>query len=174
MRRVFFAIWPPLAVSNALAELASDAAPRCGGRQMRRETLHLTLAFIGNVEQDRIRDLEGAADSLSAKACELVLDEMAYWPRNRIVWCGTKHPPMELMSLAEQLGRALDDRGFKTDKRPFAVHVTVLRNARCRDDGWGDPTPIVWPIREFVLVESNLKPEGASYTILRGWPLAAG
>ena len=59
------------------------------------------------------------------------------------------------------------------DDLPTA-HVTLLRHARCekaRDLPAGD-LRIEWPVRDFVLVESDLQPEGANYRILGRWPLA--
>lgn len=54
--RLFFALWPSPAAAERLASAATDAAARLGGRPTRLETLHLTLAFLGEVADERVFD----------------------------------------------------------------------------------------------------------------------
>ena len=51
--RLFFALWPPEDLSRALADGAEALARRFGGKPARRETIHLTLAFLGEVDAAR-------------------------------------------------------------------------------------------------------------------------
>ena len=52
--RLFFALWPPLEVAEQLAGVARAVAQQFGGKPTRQETLHLTLAFLGEVPDDRM------------------------------------------------------------------------------------------------------------------------
>ncbi len=56
-RRLFLALWPGEAVAGALDAAGLEAQRLCGGRRMRRDTLHLTLVFLGDVEASRIPGL---------------------------------------------------------------------------------------------------------------------
>jgi 2'-5' RNA ligase len=185
VRRIFFALWPAPEVAKRLHALAAAAHAACGGRRMKRDTLHLTLAFLGEVDAERF-DLACAAADVAAKVgagdapqevplggTVLRIDRLAYWKHNHIVWAGCDEVPAPLAALAADLGAALREAGFALDSRPFAAHVTLLRNASC-----GRELPAVepfdWPVREFVLVESRLDPQGARYEIVRRWPLAPG
>ena len=69
--RLFFALWPSLTAAEKLAATATEAARRIGGRATRRETLHLTLAFLGEVADEHVPHLCGLATGLSAPAFRL-------------------------------------------------------------------------------------------------------
>ena len=168
-RRVFFALWPDPAVAESLATVASKAHALCGGRIMRVETVHLTLAFIGDIAATRIERLVQAASLVTGDAFCLCLDRFGCWRRNHIVWAGASEPPLPLLALVGQLNERLSDAGLPFDARDFAAHLTLLRNARCL------PLPqfeaIAWPVAEFVLAESQLSASGAAYTVIGRWPL---
>ena len=169
-RRVFFAIWPDAGVAGALAAAAQTAARRCGGRRMRQETLHVTLAFIGAVSGAQVAELQAIGAAVRALRFELSLDQTGWWRHNRIVWAGASALPPALELLVRDLNGALRAAGYRLDNRPFAAHVTLLRKAHCTQDP--PPMPCVpWPVTEFVLVESLLKPEGADYRPRVRFPL---
>ncbi|MGB0128874.1 MAG: RNA 2',3'-cyclic phosphodiesterase [Rhodocyclaceae bacterium] len=170
LRRVFFAIWPDDQTAGALAAMAKTMAPLCGGRVMRRETLHLTLAFIGSVNAEQLAELRRVAAAVTAPAFDLELDRLAWWRHNRIVWAGSSAVPPALQGLARDLSAGLRDAGFRVEDRPFAVHVTLLRNAHNGAEG-GQPAAVRWPVHEFLLVESLLQPRGAVYRPLDRYPL---
>lgn len=137
---------------------------------MQTETLHLTLAFIGGIPSQRVPELESIAGAIRAPAFELVLDRLQCVPRRKIVWAGASEIPGALRDLAAGLGTRLKAADFRTEERPFAAHVTLLRHARC-DETQPEAPRIVWRVGEFVLVESELQPAGASYRIIGRWPL---
>lgn len=134
---------------------------------MRRETLHLTLAFLGAVPAVRFGDATAVASAMSFDAFPLALDRLAYWKHNRILWCGGESPP--LAALATALGDGLRAAGFQIEARPFVAHMTLLRNARCPAPPALE-APIAWPVTEFTLVESALERTGARYEIVGRWP----
>ncbi|MDD5297869.1 MAG: RNA 2',3'-cyclic phosphodiesterase [Rhodocyclaceae bacterium] len=170
-RRLFFALWPEAEVSRKLALLGRETQAGAGGRAMRRETLHLTLAFLGPVSQEMMDRAMAVAGAVRARAFDLVLDRLECWRHNHIVWAGASALPAEAGALAEGLTRELRSAGFSLERRPFAAHVTLLRNARCPET-LTQPQPIFWPVRDFVLVESKLSPGGARYEVVGRWPLA--
>jgi 2'-5' RNA ligase len=178
-RRIFFALWPEPAVARRLHALSAVAHAACGGRRMRSDTLHLTLAFLGEVDAARfdlacaIADEVAAGGGIAADEYQgevLRIDRLAWWKHNHIVWAGCDEVPPALAALADALVAALRGSGFVLDSRRFAAHVTLLRNANCA----GEMAPIEafdWPVRDFVLVQSQLEREGAKYEIVRRWPL---
>lgn len=171
MRRCFFALWPEPALADSLHALADGAHASCGGRLMRRETLHMTLAFLGEIPAERVATAMAAADELAGtEAFDLTLDRLDYWQHNRILWAGGVSPRLTL--LADTLGSRLREAGFTIDTRAFAAHVTLLRDARCEAVPVM-PAALSWPVREFVLAESRPTSAGAAYDIIGRWPLAA-
>lgn len=144
-----------------------------GGRRARRETLHLTLAFVGEVAPGRLEALRDLAGSIRLPAFSLYLDRPQCLARKKIFWIAAGAPPRGLTQLAAELTARLRAADFRIEERPFAAHVTLLRHARCdpeRELPCGD-WRLRWPVREFVLAESALRAEGARYRILQRWPL---
>lgn len=167
--RVFFAIWPNGATAKALHQLARDAQAECGGRLMRLDTLHLTLAFIGDVPRDRLPVIVAAGDSLDFPAFKLELERLGSWQHNHIVWAGTDHAPAPLGELVASLHARLKNAGFPLEERRFAPHVTLLRRIATSFAQRCVPA-LVWPVCEFVLVESVLDQQGSRYRPIARWP----
>ncbi len=145
----------------------------CGGRLMREDTLHITLAFLGDVPVARTTAAEAAAACVSGAPFVLELDRLGYWKHNRILWAGCAESPAALNRLAAQLAESLRAEGFALETRPFAAHATLLRNVDTVPPGPPPLAPIPWPIEDFVLAASKPGPGGSRYTVLRRWPLAA-
>lgn len=166
--RVFFAVWPDEAAAKTLHRVAREARRACGGRLMKEESLHLTLAFLGALPSEQVDEARRVADTIAAAPFDVSLDHVAYWRHNRILWAGGEIPP--LAALAGSLTQGLRAEGFQLDTRPFVAHMTLLRDAGC-DEAPAQPAPVVWRASEFVLAESRTSPEGSYYEIVGRWPL---
>ncbi len=166
---MFFALWPEDGVRDALYREAQALHRSCGGRAMRRENLHLTLVFVGGVAVERLEALKSVAGTLRGSSFGLVLERLGYWRHNRIVWASPLTVPETLRELVSSLEGRLEQAGFEFDARPFAPHVTLLRDARA--PGIPAPLHLDWPVGDFVLVESEREPRGAEYRVLARWKL---
>lgn len=164
--RLFFALWPPAATAEALHEWARKAQRTTGGRVTRAETIHLTLAFLGDTPPDRLDAAIAAARRVHAPRSTLEIERAKWWKHNRIVWVG---PERTDASLHEALATRLRAEGFALEKRAFAAHVTLIRKA---DEGTLPPVPkVAWPVERFVLVRSVLSSEGPAYETVAEFPL---
>ena len=173
-RRLFFALWPPEAVAGRLHDAAKDAHAACGGRLMRRETLHITLAFLGDVAEAAVATAEAVAAAVSVEPFVLDIDRLALWRHNRILWAGCASAPPALLLLADRLGHELRAAGFRLEERPFAAHATLLREAHCPAGVPLLAAPIRWEATDYALIESHTATGGSRYEVLRRWPLVAG
>lgn len=145
-------------------------ARETGGRATRQETIHLTLAFLGDIDAGRVDDAIAAARTVRAPAHRLLVTHAEYWPHNRILWAGSERTPAPTRRLAVGLNKALTQAGFVLERRPFAAHVTLIRKARAPQ--LLPPLPKVeWPVDAFVLVRSRLSKEGSYYDVLERFPL---
>lgn len=172
--RVFFALWPDDRVRTALHQAALDGAKRFGGRAMRPDTLHLTLAFIGDVALDRLPALHAAASEVDCAGFVMTLDCLGFWAHNRIMWAGGKQGCDGLTSLAARLAESLQAGGWPTGMktgRPFAPHITLVRNVVARHPELPELHPLNWRCERFVLMRSHLSSHGAAYETLGQWPL---
>ena len=169
--RLFFALWPASDLQAKLAAWAKQAAGR--GRAMRRENLHLTLAFLGATEAALVPDLIALAAGVRFAPIRLPLDRAGYWKHNRIIWCGAGEEPRALAALVEDLRARLDAAGIRYDPKPFVSHVTLVRDAA------GLPAapawiPLVWEARDFALVSSTRVEGRVSYQVMQRFAARAG
>jgi 2'-5' RNA ligase len=170
MARLFFAIWPTAETAAGLHRWAKRLERDCGGRAVRAEAIHLTLAFLGEVAGERAAAAADAARRARVAPHLLLLEEAHCWARNRIVWAGPREMPAALAALARSLDEALTDRGFRLERRPFAAHVTLLRKAGVSRRL--PPLPrLEWPVAEFCLVRSTLDAKGSRYQIVERFAL---
>jgi 2'-5' RNA ligase len=162
--RLFFALWPDAALRERLAAYARAAEARCGGRVMRPQNLHLTLAFLGDIDPARLQALGAAAARVEPQRFVLEIDRAEYWRHNRIVWAGAAAVPGQLARMADELRAALDAAGFSYDRKPFVPHVTLLRDAHAA--ALPPFEPLRWPAEGFVLARSE---PGRDYEIVGQW-----
>jgi 2'-5' RNA ligase len=167
--RLFFALWPPLGAAEALCAWARRVRRATGGSAVRARNIHLTLAFLGEVEEARVADLRRLP--VWGERHALPIERAGYWARNRILWVGPEETPAPAVLLAERLRGLLAAWNFNTERQPFAAHVTLLRKAREPDNL--PPLPeLDWPVEECVLVRSELQAQGSRYEVLERFPLA--
>jgi len=178
-RRLFFALWPSAELAAGLAAIAAAGAQRFAGRASRRETLHLTLAFLGEVAIADLPALLAAAGRVRSGPFRLQVDRFGFWRRNRLLWAGCAPSP-GLDALVAELGAALAAAGISwpDQQRAFTPHLTLARKLPAstpadeveRISCAGLPA---WPCTHFVLVASSLSAAGPFYSPLAEFLLTA-
>jgi len=139
---------------------------------MEPEGLHLTLRFLGETNASDAQ-LDAVARAVRAAPFSLILDRAGGFPlRQPVGWLGCSRIPPPLLALWTELGRALSlfDIAYRPEPR-YVPHVTIARNTPMV---WSETTirPLVWPVEDFVLVESH--PDRAKrYEVIARWPLVA-
>jgi len=168
-QRLFFALWPTGAVRDAVDRFARQAI-RKRAKRIPSEKLHITLAFAGSVTAD-VRDcLETGAERIAAEPFDLRIDTLGYWPRPRIIWAGPGQRPRAAWALVKSLRELFLACELQPEARAWQPHITLARKAG-RGLEATQMEPIDWSISDFCLVESVTDDTGASYRILRRWPL---
>jgi len=172
--RVFFALWPNVAERTALAARQTPLRKLCGGRAMRPDTLHATLAFLGDVASHSLEALKLAAQEVEGEEFALRLDSARYWGHNHIVYAAPSVVPDALTQLVEHLEQRLSAHRFHFDRHVFKPHVTLLRHAQWSDEPLPEMPAVSWRAHEFVLVQSLRDERGARYEVLARFPLVRG
>ena len=123
-------------------------------RAVTKENFHVTLAFIGELEDERAKQLAQAVSLMSEiKNQSWHLDRCGLFPKVRVTWVGgPKNRYIEY--LAQEAREILDQMGIDYDRGVFRAHVTLLRKSRL-DTPLLDK-PIEWPILKAELFESAL------------------
>jgi RNA 2',3'-cyclic 3'-phosphodiesterase len=178
--RLFVAVDVPGRVKGAVADAVEPLRDAADARWTDPASWHLTLAFLGSVDAERVGALEAALEPVARRhpAMELALTGTAQMFGRRVLWARLDNSPA-LAALAEDVRDALEPLGFERDERPFAPHLTL---ARARKGGalprglaerYAGPATS-WRIERLDLMRSHLGRGGARYERLRGWPLAGG
>ncbi len=168
--RVFFALWPSPALASALADVAIAAAKRYGGRSSRPDTIHLTLAFLGEVPEAALPTLCALASEIKVSPFELVIDRLGFWPHNQLLWAGCSTTPAPLQDMVLTLQKSLIAAGFTPDRvdHRFTPHLTLLRKVPLNSQPGSDEplpeiSPLPWHCSRWVLVRSHSNAHGANY-----------
>ena len=173
-RRLFFALWPDEAARRALARATAKAVRHCGGRPVPAENLHVTLAFLGSVAQDRIPHLQcsarGLATTFAAGPLSLRFDRLVHWPRQQILCALAGGESPAAQALATALRATVAAAGFSPDLKPFDVHVTVARKV-ARPPAAAAMRPVAWCFESFALLDSRTESAGPVYSVIESYPL---
>ena len=133
MTRTFIAVELGEEARAALrAESARLARALPGVRFADAASLHLTLAFLGELDDDRLAAATAATEEAAAGAPPFTLRIAglgtfgpAWAPR--VVWAGVAGEVSALLAVQSRLAAALAAGGFVLDERPFAAHLTLAR-----------------------------------------------
>ena len=94
------------------------------GSYVASNNLHLTLAFIGEVED--ALEIKNALKTISCKPFKLSLSDLGNF--GDILWIGVKGN-QGLSKVAKDVREALDHAGISYDRKKFAPHITLVRKA---------------------------------------------
>ena len=131
MVRLFVALSLPEELRVRLAALGGGIE---GARWVPAENLHVTLRFIGEVQESAGEDLVAALDGVRSGPVRVSLGGAGHFgTRDKALslWIGVEKTA-EIVALHEKIDRALVRAGLPPDGRKYAPHVTLarLRNAR--------------------------------------------
>ncbi len=165
MLRLFVAIALPPQLKLKLSLLCSGVP---GARWVDPGNYHLTLRFIGEVDEGLAADIDQALAKIRAPRFALALAGVGRFG-DRMLWAGVdKNPP--LAHLRDKVESAMVRLGLEPETRRYAPHVTL---ARLRNAGEGKLQSFLaehalfraesFPVAQFSLVASYLTKGGAIY-----------
>jgi 2'-5' RNA ligase len=181
--RCFVAIDIPDAVKAEIAGLQRDLRQfRARVSWARTEGIHLTLKFLGDVKlgliPNAVHSLETAVSSL--KGFTVSAEGVGCFPnsrRPRVMWVGLDGGDA-LRAVQETVETALEPLGFEQETRKFNPHLTLgrVKSAQGIDDVVRRMEELGFTRREFPateirLMQSDLQPTGAVYTVLHTFSL---
>ncbi len=177
MMRLFVALDLPETVRQRLAMLQAGLP---NARWIRAENLHVTLRFIGEVEEHRAQDLDSALSRIEAPAFDLTLVGVDFFGPDRkpqsLLAVVERSDPLQF--LRDKVDRAVAAAGLGLDDRKFRPHVTLGRlrgGPHSRTGRWLGENGLLRagpvPVTEFVLYRSHLGHEGSVYEPLAAYSL---
>lgn len=136
--RTFIAIDIPISqkITDVISELKKA---EINAKIVEIENMHLTLKFLGDTEENLIDKIEEIInDSIKEiQPYEITLKNIGVFPNQKyikVVWIGVENTE-PLKKIAETIDTKLIDLGFKKERRPFSVHLTIarLKSAKNKD-----------------------------------------
>ena len=187
--RLFVGIEISPAVIAATIELiaqlraaSATLAPRSRITWVTAERLHITIRFIGHVDDTRADEIRAVlAPPLPMEPFNLTIAGVGTFPPKgspRVVWAGLTGGCDQLMAIESTVSERLAGVGVPREERLYNPHLTL---ARVRDAAGLRPAPFVGSRREIslgttsvdaiTLFESRLSPKGPTYVALARTPL---
>jgi 2'-5' RNA ligase len=166
MKRLFFALWPDDETRNQIDYL-NRSIDQAGLKKVNRNNLHVTLVFLGQVDNKSETILKQGAEKIKVEPFKLTFDQLAFWKKPKILCLTAKQHDSQLLSLVNALKSLADQCGIKTEERPYQAHITLARKAiyaiKIKIE------PVEWQAQSFCLVESCSTPNGVVYQVLVRW-----
>jgi 2'-5' RNA ligase len=180
--RVFIAIDLPESIQAALGRQQATFRAACpDARWTRPEGIHLTLKFLGEIPDDKVRQVTEVLTSLAPfEPFSIEVKGFGFFPdarRPRVFWVGLEAPPA-LGELARRAEECMERLGFAREDRPFTPHLTLARFKVPRPqlalqallERHRELTMGCYEVSEFFLYESRLSPHGAEYRKVARFP----
>ncbi|MBI1868947.1 MAG: RNA 2',3'-cyclic phosphodiesterase [Methylocystis sp.] len=125
MPRLFTALEIPAALANELAGLRGGLP---GARWIDAEIYHMTLRFIGDIDDARAHDVAHTLSAIRRPAIAVAFDQLTWFggDRPRAIIVRAK-PDAALVELQAEQERLLRRIGVAPEPRKFVPHVTLAR-----------------------------------------------
>ncbi|MFQ5661191.1 MAG: RNA 2',3'-cyclic phosphodiesterase [Gammaproteobacteria bacterium] len=170
MSRYFFALWPDDKTRDQLAAIG-ERLPENIGRRVPKQKLHITLSFLGDLDDHHVAGLKTAVTGIRGLGFSLRLDRIGWWKRPKIIWLAPQHIPIAMLQLVGEVNTLVQASGIPLEERPYRPHLTLVRKASKPPRPF-KMDPNYWNISDFCLVKSDTLSQGAEYTVLQSWPLS--
>jgi 2'-5' RNA ligase len=147
------------------------------------ENLHITLKFLGNIEEDQTGLIASRISDISLKHTnfDITLTGTGAFPdyrRARVIWIGIRDHN-HLLRVVHDIEDAMEREGFDRERRPFSPHITIGRVRSTRGIDKLTAELVKYKSMDFGtqsagsihLIKSELKPGGAEYSTISSAPL---
>ncbi len=179
--RTFLAVGVNPAIRSRLVALQEELAPAAEGvKWVEEENLHVTLIFLGDVDERDVTDVCRAVGRVCAEvpAFPISVEGVGCFPnprRPRTLWAGVGAGAQELVALHDALEAALVELGvYRREERAYTPHLTLgrvkqegpadrLAQALAKQAGWHGGE---CDVREVLVMSSQLTPQGPVYGVL--------
>jgi 2'-5' RNA ligase len=180
--RIFIALDIPDEIRGRLEEYMERArqyAPEA--RWVRIEGLHVTLKFVGEVNESRLQEFKGALSAVRAASFDVGFENAGFFPTSkspRVFWIGVQAGEA-LPQLAAHIDQSLRKMGVACEERDYNPHLTLARAGTPGSlKGLAPLLELEAPpqfgtmtVREFFLFQSQLGKGGAKYIKLEKFVL---
>ncbi|MGL5046278.1 MAG: RNA 2',3'-cyclic phosphodiesterase [Shewanella sp.] len=139
--------------------------------------LHLTLCFLGQVNDEQRIALINAMDRLTKPKCHIQLNQLDLWPNAQVCCLKSHDIELQLAQLAKQTQDIANQLQLHKSEHRFCPHISLFRKAK----KWENEEDILLKNKNFNALEltpdslhlyhSNSTAAGIEYQILYSWTL---
>jgi len=183
--RSFIAINLPREIKEKLAQTIIELKKvnaRVPIKWVNPEIIHLTLHFLGDLDERELLEVQNILSDLVIKnnTLELEIGGLGGFPNlqnPRIIFIDCREVGGKtLVNLQNAIGKRLKKIGLQTDNRPWQTHITLGRvkmpgAVKIPDRNASQTDNLKFKIITIDLMKSELTPTGPIYTILKSYPL---
>lgn len=177
--RTFIAIDLPGGIKDGITGYIRDIS---GGKHdykwVAKDNLHITMAFLGDIEYDDLSKINSAIERAVAEIPVFSARTGSVGTFPSVIWIGLSQGEDECRGIFTQLTNELLDADFRLDDKRYHPHITIARSRRRMDQAerkrFEANEPRVggkFKVKELVLFESQLRPQGPEYIPLKKIPL---
>jgi|GEM_PF-1147477 len=165
--RMFIGVALPRGAARQIARVLESARAALGRGVVSAENLHITLDFLGEVDESRTADIRRAMlGAVHGSAPLHISTGSTGWFGRDLLYLGIDRGAAELAGIKEKLDTGLTGIGVGFDQKPYRPHITLARRA---DRGSGvEIAPVSFEAGGITLYQSERGRAGQVYT-----PLAA-
>ncbi|MBN2413803.1 RNA 2',3'-cyclic phosphodiesterase [candidate division KSB1 bacterium] len=177
--RTFICFEIPVPIKERIVKLQNELRSLGRGvRWVNPDGIHLTLKFLGDVqEKDIVKIAEAVKTSVNGfMPVKIKIANTGAFPnfkRPRVIWIGVEEPTGQLVEIHRVIEQELEKLEYEKENRNFSPHLTLGRikssdgiekitnKLSNREINFGEFTAV-----EIIIMKSELKPSGAVYTPL--------
>jgi 2'-5' RNA ligase len=172
------------AIEERLRDRLKEQRLHVDARWVAAENLHITLWFIGEVDDERAVAIDRSmAAPFPVAPFELALEGCGAFPPSgppRVFWLGVRAGAEAMRELYDEVARRLTALGFEPERRPYSAHLTLARVKDSRRDAAPGIRRVLGElpasagtcrIEAVTLFRSHLSPKGSTYEARARVPL---
>jgi RNA 2',3'-cyclic 3'-phosphodiesterase len=171
--RIFIAALIPPEIKLAMGDYVESIKPHWEGVKWESyEKFHVTLKFLGEVDESRLGDVEKTlSEGIQAVSpFKMAITGFGGFPslrRPRVLFVDLSNHS-ELLKFQLELEERLEGVGFARENRKFKSHITVgrIKGYSSVRGSFPSPDPLSFKISEIAIMRSILHKKGSEYTVL--------
>ena len=170
--RLFISINFDETTKQNLVSVQNNLLKTGSGRIVPRDNLHLTLVFIGEVNDDSVASVCNTLKTVEFSRMEIKVGRVGYFPESKeLIWAGIEGNRY-LNDLQNRICISLEESGFRFVKNRFFPHITLVRNYHSEkvfNSRSVFRKPFSFTADSFSLMSSELDKDGPKYTEIKNF-----